>query len=221
MRGVLVMSTDSNQKTDDKKMKSDDVVIDNKTAEDIVSEKMQEDDSVAENNTSEDDLSTGDSSEKPSEIESLQKQLEDQKVLFKEAQEKTLRTLAEFENFKRRKEQEKEDAIKFSLKTFFESFIPVLDSFDQAENIFKELGEESKALKDGFQLIQQQLHTLLEKNGVVKIESKNQVFDPNLHQAVMQEESDTVASQTIIKVMQEGYRYHDRVLRPAMVVVAI
>ena len=96
-----------------------------------------------------------------------------------------------------------------------------MDSFDQAENIFKELGEESKALKDGFQLIQQQLHTLLEKNGVVKIESKNQVFDPNLHQAVMQEESDTVASQTIIKVMQEGYRYHDRVLRPAMVVVAI
>lgn len=159
-------------------------------------------------------------SEDEQQIQQLSKALETEKETAKEAQEKMLRTLAEFENFKKRKEQEKEEAIKFSLKSFFQDFLPVLDSFDQAENVFKEVGSDQEALKNGVQLIQQQLYSLLEKNGVVKIDASDQVFDPNLHQAVMQEEVDGVASQTIIRVMQEGYLYHDRVLRPAMVVVA-
>lgn len=158
--------------------------------------------------------------EEEQQIESLKQALEVEKKASKEAQEKMLRTLAEFENFKKRKETEKDEAIKFSLKSFFENFLPVLDSFDQASHTFDTTKEDSKALKDGFQLIQQQLHSLLEKNGVVKIQASDQVFDPNLHQAVMQEEVDGVASQTIIRVMQEGYMYHERVLRPAMVVVA-
>lgn len=121
-------------------------------------------------------------------IQDLAQQLADQKIVAQDAQEKCLRTMAEFENFKRRKEQEKEDAIKFSLKTFFEHFLPILDSFHQAENSFSEL-DDQKALVDGFNLIHQQLHNLLEKNGVLKISALDQVFDPHLHQAVMQEKN--------------------------------
>ena len=126
--------------------------------------------------------------------------------------------MAEFENFKRRKEQEKEDSVKFSLKTFFESFLPVLDSFSSAKETF-EKNDLDKAVLDGFSMIYQQVLQLLDKNNVVKINALDEPFNPEFHQAIMQEESDK-ESQTIIKVMQEGFIYEGRVLRPAMVVVS-
>ena len=78
----------------------------------------------------------------------------------------------------------------------------------------------SKAVKEGFDLIRKQLYYLLEKQGVTKIEALDQVFDPNLHQAVMQETREGVESNRVLEVMQEGYLYHERVLRAAMVLVS-
>ena len=153
-------------------------------------------------------------------LEEAKQTIEDQKEGVQEAKDKTLRTLAEFENFKKRKEQEKEAAIKFSLKTFFEEVLPLLDSFKQAEATFSNLSEENKAVKEGFELIQKQLYNLLEKQGVTKIEALDQVFDPNLHQAVMQETREGVEANRVLEVMQEGYLYHERVLRAAMVLVS-
>ena len=153
-------------------------------------------------------------------LEEAKQTIEDQKAGVQEANDKALRTLAEFENFKKRKEQEKDDAIKFSLKTFFEEMLPMLDSFNQAEATFSKLSEENKAVKEGFDLIRKQLYNLLEKQGVTKIEALDQVFDPNLHQAVMQETREGVESNRVLEVMQEGYLYHERVLRAAMVLVS-
>ena len=148
----------------------------------------------------------------------LENEIADKDQKLQSLEEQILRNMAEFENYKRRKELEKEDAIKFSLKTFFEGFLPVLDSFDLAKDTFEKNNLDSAVL-DGFSMIYQQVLQLLDKNKVEKIKAINEPFNPEYHQAILQEESDQ-ESQTIIKVMQEGFIYEGRVLRPAMVVVS-
>ncbi len=139
-------------------------------------------------------------------------------ALVSEEKDKALRARAEFENFRRRKDQEVETFKTYANEKLILEFLPVLDSFDRA--VESATSDHSSAVLDGFQLIQKQFQGVLEKLGVQSIESIGTKFDPNVHMAVSQESVEGVESQTVLKEFQRGYRYHDRVIRPAMVVVA-
>ena len=138
-----------------------------------------------------------------------------------DAKDQSLRSLAELENVKRRKEQEKVDAIKFGNERLINDLLPILDAFDLAmgQSAVSE-SEEVKAVITGFEMIQKQISQFLEKIGVVKIESLDQPFDPNLHQGISQESHPDKDENTVVKEMQPGYKLNDRVIRPAMVVVS-
>jgi len=141
---------------------------------------------------------------------------------IKELNDKFLRAHAEMENYKKRMQQEKENFFKYSDEKTIKELLPVLDSFDLAiEHSEKEKAHEKKEeIIKGFTLIRKQLDTMLEKMGVTPIEAVGQKFDPNFHQAVLQEENKKAKVDTILKQVQKGYKLHDRVIRASMVVVA-
>ena len=128
-----------------------------------------------------------------------------------------LRTLADFDNFRKRSEREKADFYKYALAGVLKDLLPVLDNFDRA----LEHAEEGDDLHKGVLLIYKQLFAVLEKHGVRTIEESGVHFDPNFHEAVVREDDPSVPSHTVTAVLQKGYVLHDRLLRPAMVKVAV
>jgi molecular chaperone GrpE len=128
-----------------------------------------------------------------------------------------LRTLADFENFRRRSEREKSDFHRYALAGLIKDLLPVLDNFDRA----LEHAEEGDDFHKGVLLIYKQLFDVLTKYGVRVIDETGVPFDPNIHEAVIREEDPAVPSHTVTGVLQKGYFLHDRLLRPAMVKVAV
>lgn len=131
-----------------------------------------------------------------------------------------LRAHAEFENTKRRREQEMADFHKYATEKLIKAILPVLDSFELAIHHAESMNRGEDEIVSGFILIRKQIDTFLDKLEVKKITSVDQPFDPHLHQAVSQETAEGKAPQTVIREMQCGYQLHDRLIRPAMVVVA-
>ena len=128
-----------------------------------------------------------------------------------------LRTLADFENFRKRSEREKTDFFKYALAGLLKDLLPVLDNFDRA----LDHAEQGDDFHRGVALIYKQLYDALKRNGLQPIEESGVPFDPKIHEAVIREEDPSVPSQTVTAVLQKGYVLHDRLLRPAMVKVAV
>ena len=128
-----------------------------------------------------------------------------------------LRLLADFENFRRRSEREKADFYKYAMAGVLKDLLPVLDNFDRA----LDHAEEGDEFHKGVLLIYKQLYDMLQKHGLKPIEESGVPFDPNVHEAVVREEDPSVPSHTVTAVLQKGYILHDRLLRPAMVKVAV
>ena len=128
-----------------------------------------------------------------------------------------MRTLADFENFRKRSEREKTEFFKYALAGTFKDLLPILDNFDRA----LDHAEEGDDFHRGVLLIYKQLYDMLKKAGLRPIEDKGVTFDPNIHEAVIREENDSVPNQTVLEVLQKGYFLHDRLLRPALVKVAV
>ena len=128
-----------------------------------------------------------------------------------------MRTLADFENFRKRSEREKGEYFKYALSNVFKDLLPVLDNFDRA----LDHAEEGDEFHKGVLLIYKQLFDLLTKSGLKSIEEPGVVFDPNVHEAVIREEDSSVPNQTVTAILQKGYFLHDRLLRPALVKVAV
>ena len=128
-----------------------------------------------------------------------------------------MRTLADFENYRKRADREKSDFYKYALQGVLKDLLPVLDNFDRA----LEHAEEGDDFHKGVLLIYKQLLDVLQKNGVKPINESGVRFDPNIHEGVIREENPSVPSQTVTAVLQKGYFLHDRLLRPAMVKVAV
>jgi molecular chaperone GrpE len=128
------------------------------------------------------------------------------------------RAAADMANMRRRHEQDRQEYVKRANEELIRSVLPVLDSFDLAlAAIPEEL--EDRTWVDGIVLVERQLRGVLERAGVSPIEAGGKVFDPNEHEAVMNEESDQPEG-TVTGELQRGYKLHDRVIRPAMVKVA-
>ncbi|MDR1028335.1 MAG: nucleotide exchange factor GrpE [Clostridiales Family XIII bacterium] len=130
-----------------------------------------------------------------------------------------MRLAADFQNYKKRTEKEKSDIYAFANAKFATDLLEVLDNFDRAVDRDASEGADAKFLA-GMDMIRAQLSNVLKKNDVEEITAEGEVFDPNVHHAVMMEASDEYESGRVTSVLQKGYRLKDRVLRPAMVKVA-
>lgn len=138
--------------------------------------------------------------------------------LIEELKDKNLRTMAEFENFRKRSEKEKGDMFDLGAKSVIEKILPVIDNFERGlATLTTEQKEEPFA--QGMDKIYQQLLTELSGIGVEPIEALGCEFDPNLHNAVMQTQSEEYESGIIAQELQKGYKYHDTVVRHSMVAV--
>ena len=136
-----------------------------------------------------------------------------------EAQEKYKRLFAEFDNFRKRTEREKSMRYDMGARDMVEKILPVLDTFELALKNVPE-GEKDSPFVDGMEKIHKQFVTVLENAGVKAIEAVGQEFDPNLHNAVMHVEDETVGDNIVVEELQKGYMYKDSIVRYSMVKVA-
>lgn len=130
------------------------------------------------------------------------------------------RTQADFENYQKRSRREWEQERKYLHGELTGGLLPVIDNLARATAAAAQAGEKGP-LVQGVGMVQDQLLGLLKRYGVTAIEAQGQPFDPNLHQAVMQQTSDEQPPGTVLQVLEQGFKIHDRVLRPAAVVVSI
>jgi len=129
-----------------------------------------------------------------------------------------LRSQADFENYKKRAAREKEDALKYANSSLLQRLVSILDNFELGLAAAKTESEHSP-IYSGMVLVQKQLNDLLEENGLQAIEAEGKKFDPNLHEAIAHEPSES-AEGTVIRQARRGYRFKDRLLRPARVIVS-
>jgi molecular chaperone GrpE len=129
-----------------------------------------------------------------------------------------LRSQADFENYKKRAAREKEEAIKYANSALLERLVTIIDTFELGLEAAKGEGEHSP-IYSGMTLVLKQLNDLLSENGLQPIEGEGKKFDPNLHEAIAHEPSE-FPEETVIRQTRRGYRFKDRLLRPARVVVS-
>ncbi len=133
--------------------------------------------------------------------------------------DKWRRSTADVANMRRRHDQDRLETIRQANAALLKAILPVLDSFERAVALAPVEGDEQN-WASGVLQIERQLHVVLEREGMARIEAQGKPFDPNEHEALVQEESD-LPEDTVTGELQRGYRLHDRVLRPAMVKVSI
>ena len=134
-----------------------------------------------------------------------------------------LRAIAELENFRKRAEKDQSDALKYGVSNFAKEIINISDNIERAQSSIPEEAKNNETIKpviEGIDLIAQSVVTTFEKIGIKKIESLNEKFDHNLHQAMMEIEKDDLEPGTIVQELIPGYTLHERLLRPAMVGVS-
>ena len=137
-----------------------------------------------------------------------------------EAQDRVLRLTAEVENVRKRVQRDADDRVKYASLPLIEDLLPVLDNLDRAaESAAGESG--ASGLVDGVKMVVQQLIDVLDRRGCKKIAAApGDAFDPHLHEAMLQQPSDEVPAGGVTMVMQSGFQLHERVVRPAKVIVS-
>lgn len=151
------------------------------------------------------------------ELEARIQTLEEEK---KQAYDGFLRTSAEFENYKKRKDRETQDFKKFAIEQLIKELLPIIDNLERAIASSREENANNQGLIEGVDLTLKEILKIFEKFKIKPIDTQGELFDPAFHQAVLQQESTDHPEGTIINELQKGYLMHDRLLRPAMVVVA-
>ena len=177
--------------------------------------KQQEEDVTENQETTETDVDEN-SDTNDDEIQKLKQEIESLK-------DQRLRAVAELENFRKRAEKDQSDALKYGIANFAKEIINIGDNIERAKSSISEevrSNESIKSVVDGLDLIAQSTMATFEKIGIKKIESINQKFDHNLHQAMMEIEKNDFEPGTIVQELIPGYTLHDRLLRPAMVGVS-
>ncbi|HET6380886.1 MAG TPA: nucleotide exchange factor GrpE [candidate division Zixibacteria bacterium] len=151
-------------------------------------------------------------------VEQLQKDLDEAHRRAQDNLQSWQRSAADFANYKRRMEEERDTVVRFANAALIGKLLGVLDDFDRAlENVPPEAHD---AWIEGVKLVERKLRGVLEAEGVKPIEAVGQPFDPNLHEAVVHEETADHPDNQVIGELQKGYLLHDRLLRPALVRVA-
>ncbi len=141
------------------------------------------------------------------------------KAELQAARDRELRCHAELDNFRKRAAREYQDGLRYANLPLLKDLLPVIDNIDRA----LEAGEKNAdpaALLEGFKMVRQQLEEVLNRHHCTRIEALDAPFDPNVHHAVMQQPSAELPENTVMMVTQHGYQLHDRVVRPAQVIVS-
>jgi molecular chaperone GrpE len=151
-------------------------------------------------------------------------QVEDLKAKAAKADEhwdRLVRQTADFENYKKRMAREKLEATRFANESLLEKLIPILDNFDMATAAATtSQGDSIEALRTGVNMIHTQLKSVLSQAGLEEIDASGQTFDPNWHEAISQQDSTELPEGKVMHQVRKGYKYRDRLLRPAAVVVS-
>ncbi|PZX07164.1 molecular chaperone GrpE [Psychrobacillus insolitus] len=181
-----------------------------------MSEKQEEivEDSVVDSTEETEQAVSVDSVEEVVEVDELtlvKQQLE-------EEQDKAIRSRADFENYKRRVQKDKEADYKYRAQPLLLDILPVLDNFERALAV-NATTEEATSLVKGVEMVYRTLLDAVTKEGLEVIEAEGVAFDPNFHQAVMQEKDDSKEPGIVLQELQKGYKLKDRILRPSMVKV--
>ncbi len=156
------------------------------------------------------------------ESEQEEDELEKLKSALSAMQDKYARVHADFDNIKKRLEREKYQALEYAQEKLAKDLIPVIDSLEgaiAATKVEADAEQLLEKLEEGVELTMKQLLSVLEKHGITQV-SEDEPFDPNVHHAVQQMDSDEHESGQIVNTFQKGYKYKDRTLRDAMVVIA-
>ncbi|NOX97595.1 MAG: nucleotide exchange factor GrpE [Nitrospirae bacterium] len=146
-------------------------------------------------------------------------QMKEKAKLAEERLDRLLRLQAEFENYRKRVNRERNEFIQYAIEDLICDLLPVIDNFERAIESARQ-HDNSKALLQGVEMIYKQVHDVLVKRGLEKIEAVGKEFNPREHEAVMQVESENHPDNTIIEANLAGYRLKDKVIRPAMVKVS-
>ena len=152
-------------------------------------------------------------------IVALQADLDDARRQIEELKKQVLYGQAEFQNFRRRKEDEHKDLARYANGELIKTLLPILDNFDRALQAAEQT-RNFDALIGGVSGTSKQLQTFLQKAGVTPIETLGKDFDPNFHEAIGHSDDPAYSANTVAEEVQRGYLMHDRVLRPALVKVA-
>jgi molecular chaperone GrpE len=151
-------------------------------------------------------------------LEELQTQLEQTQAQAEEHMRAWQRAAADYSNYKRRTDEERDTVARFANALLIGKLLAVLDDFDRALDHVPPDTDDSWV--NGVRLVERKLRNVLESEGVTPIEAVGRPFDPNVHEAVVHEETADYPDNHVIDELQRGYRLHDRVLRPALVKVA-
>jgi molecular chaperone GrpE len=147
------------------------------------------------------------------------KKLEELQNEVNTLKDKNMRIAAEMVNTLRRKDEETNRLLKYSNESLITELLPVIDNFERALNV-DATSNDIESYQKGMTMIYNSLKNILEKFEVKEIEAIDKEFDPSYHQAVMQEEKEGTKENIVIEVLQKGYTYKDKVIRPAMVKVS-
>lgn len=172
--------------------------------------KEQEEKEVIEENTESQPEEQTEQPKKEEALSDIEKAIKEKE----EAHARLQRLQADFENFRKRNAKERVELLNSANSELVGSLLPVLDNFQRALN-----SQEGSKFKEGIEMIIKQFKDILEREGLKEIDCLNQPFDPNFHEAVIQVEEDDKPENTVVEVLQTGYTFKDKVLRPAMVKV--
>lgn len=159
--------------------------------------------------------------EEPEQVEEVVEEVDEltlAKQQLDEEQDKLIRLRADFENYKRRVQLDKASDFKYRAQSVLMDILPVLDNFERALAV-ETTSEEAASIVKGVDMVYRTLLEAVKKEGLEQIEAEGVTFDPNFHQAVMQEQDDSKETGIVLQELQKGYKLKDRVLRPSMVKV--
>lgn len=154
------------------------------------------------------------------EAQGLEEKLATVENELRDTYDRLLRVSAESENFKKRITRETEDFKKYANESLIAALLPIVDNLERAINAFRENHSDQAALLEGVSLTHAEILKVLEKFSVTSIDAVGLPFDPNFHEAVMQQPSQGHPENTVVRELQKGYMMHNRLIRPSMVVVS-
>jgi molecular chaperone GrpE len=138
---------------------------------------------------------------------------------LKDWQDKLLRKAAEFENYKRRAENDQFNLINYAAESFIVKLLPIVDDFERTLEHIDDINN-NKSVKDGIKLVYEKLLKVLNDQGIKKMQTKGQPFNVDFHDALMQKKDDSVPDHTVLEEIESGYLYRDKVIRHAKVIVS-
>ena len=151
---------------------------------------------------------------------SIEEQLQKAQLIIKDYWDQIMRMRAEIENNRKRAERDVENAHKYAIKNFAESLLPVIDSMEMGQTAAVAENATLDSIREGSELTMNMLKQVMERTGLQQFDPLGEKFDPEKHQAISMVEAADAESGSIIQVMQKGFQLNERLIRPAMVVVA-